>query len=87
MSESHDHPAAVFAPDLQSWIRNANLDPDWLRIGTDIVDGSPAPTFNGSFSLTGTVVPDCGATVALLGFCLARLGCAAAQIELLSPIS
>jgi hypothetical protein len=55
----------VFAPDLQSWIRNANLDPDWLRIGTDIVDGSPAPTFNGSFSLTGTVVPDSGATVVL----------------------
>jgi hypothetical protein len=63
-------PSTVFAPDLQSWIRNANLDPDWLRIGTDIVDGSPAPTFNGSFSLTGTVVPDSGATVVLLGLAL-----------------
>jgi hypothetical protein len=60
-------PSTVFDPDLQSWIRNANLDPDWSRIGTDIVDGSPAPTFNGSFSLTGTVVPDSGATVVLFG--------------------
>ena len=60
-------PSTVFAPDLQSWIRNANLDPDWLRIGTDIVGPNPAtaPTFNGAFSLTGTVVPDSGATVAL----------------------
>jgi hypothetical protein len=24
-------PGTPFAPDLQSWIRNANLDPDWLR--------------------------------------------------------
>jgi VPDSG-CTERM motif len=64
-------PSTVFAPDLQSWIRNANLDPDWSRIGTDIVDGNPVPTFNGSFSLTGTVVPDSGSTVALLGLALA----------------
>lgn len=64
-------PSTVFAPDLQSWIRNANLDPDWLRIGTDIVDGDPAPTFNGAFSLTGLVVPDSGTTVALLGLALA----------------
>ena len=55
-----------FVPDLQSWIRNANLDPDWSRIGTDIVGGNPAPTFNGSFSLTGTV-PDTGSTGALFG--------------------
>ena len=61
-------PSTVFAPDLQSWIRNANLDPDWLRIGADIVGPNPAtaPTFNGAFSLTGTVVPDSGATVVLL---------------------
>lgn len=57
-------PSTVFAPDLQSWIRNANLDPDWSRIGTDIVGGDPAPTFNGSFSLTGTV-PDSGSTIVL----------------------
>src|SRR5205085_891391 len=30
--------------DLQSWIRNATLDPDWLRVGTDIFGGTPAPT-------------------------------------------
>jgi hypothetical protein len=35
---------------LQQWVRNANLDPDWLRVGTDIVGGT---TFNGSFSLLG----------------------------------
>ena len=44
-------------PDLQSWIRNANLDPDWLRVGTDIVgpppQGGAAPTFNAAFSLAG----------------------------------
>ena len=66
-------PSTVFAPDLQSWIRNANLDPDWLRIGADIVGPNPAtaPTFNGAFSLTGLVVPDSGTTAALLGLALA----------------
>ncbi|HJT77592.1 MAG TPA: IPT/TIG domain-containing protein [Gemmataceae bacterium] len=45
-------------PDLQAWIRNSNLNPDWLRIGTDIVGGNPAPTFNLAFSLAGqTVAP------------------------------
>ena len=53
--------------DLQAWIRNANLDPDWLREGTDIVGGGPpAPTFNEAFSLNGTV-PDSGSTALLLG--------------------
>jgi PEP-CTERM motif len=47
-----------FAPDLQSWTRDASLDPDWLRIGTDIVGGSPAPTFNAAFSLTGNTTPE-----------------------------
>ena len=46
-------PGTPFAPDLQSWIRDDNLSPDWLRIGTDIVGGAPAPTFNAAFSLTG----------------------------------
>jgi hypothetical protein len=45
-----------FSPDLQSWTRDANLDPDWLRIGNDIVGGQTPPTFNGAFSLSGTVV-------------------------------
>jgi hypothetical protein len=38
--------------DLQSWTRDQMLDPDWLRVGTDIVGGT---TFNASFSLTGDV--------------------------------
>jgi hypothetical protein len=51
-------PGTPINPDLQAWMRNANLDPDWLRIGTDIVGGNPAPTFNMTFSLTGTQVPE-----------------------------
>jgi hypothetical protein len=44
--------------DLQEWIRNDPLAPDWLRVGTDIVGGSPAPTFNATFSLTGQTIPE-----------------------------
>jgi hypothetical protein len=44
--------------DLQEWIRNENLAPDWLRVGTDIVGGNPAPTFNATFSLSGQAVPE-----------------------------
>jgi len=55
-------PAGV--TDLQAWIRNANLNPDWLRIGTDIIGIIPpattAPTFNMTFSLAGDTVPDAG---------------------------
>lgn len=49
-------------PDLQAWIRNARLAPDWLRIGTDIIDaaGATTPTFNMAFSLGGNSVPDAG---------------------------
>jgi uncharacterized repeat protein (TIGR01451 family) len=46
-------PGTPFSPDLQSWIRDENLSPDWLRVGTDIVGGSPAPAFNAVFSLAG----------------------------------
>lgn len=42
-------------PDLQAWTRDDALAPDWLRVGTDIIGGSPAPTFNAAFSLNGTV--------------------------------
>jgi hypothetical protein len=44
-------PGTPFSPDLQAWIRNANLDPDWLRVGTDIVGGDTPPTFNMTFTL------------------------------------
>jgi hypothetical protein len=49
-------PGTPFMPDLQAWIRNSNLAPDWLRIGTDIIDGAPPRTFNMTFSLTGATV-------------------------------
>jgi len=55
-------PAGV--TDLQAWIRNAILNPDWLRIGTDIIGIIPpattAPTFNMTFSLAGDTVPEAG---------------------------
>jgi len=51
-------PGTPFLPDLQSWTRDQFLDPDWLRVGTDIVGGGPAPTFNAAFSLSGTAVPE-----------------------------
>jgi hypothetical protein len=44
-----------FSPDLQSWTRDPSIEPDWLRVGTDIVGGTPAPTFNETFSLTGNI--------------------------------
>ena len=47
-------PGTPFAPDLQSWIRNDALAPDWLRIGTDITGQGP---FNTAFSLSGETVP------------------------------
>jgi hypothetical protein len=54
-------PGTPFPPgatDLQAWTRDEFLDPDWLRVGTDIVGGSPAPTFNMTFSLSGETVPN-----------------------------
>ena len=44
--------------DLQTWIRNEDLEPDWLRVGTDIVQGDPIPTFNAAFTLSGEAVPE-----------------------------
>ena len=58
--------------DLQSWTRDQFRDPDWLRVGTDIVGGTPAPTFNATFSLTGTVPEP--ASWSLLAAALAGLG-------------
>jgi hypothetical protein len=60
-------PGTPFAPDLQAWIRNENLDPDWLRVGTDIVGGSTPPTFNAAFSLTGVATPEPASIVLLAG--------------------
>jgi hypothetical protein len=58
---------SLFNGDLQAWIRNGNLDPDWLRAGTDIVGGGlNAPKFNESFALTGETVPE-PASLTLLG--------------------
>jgi hypothetical protein len=51
-------PFPVGVTDLQAWIRDDALDPDWLRVGTDIVGGATPPTFNTAFSLDGTVVPE-----------------------------
>jgi hypothetical protein len=51
-------PGNAFVGDRQAWIRNSNLSPDWLRIGTDIItDGD---TFNMAFSLNGETVPNAG---------------------------
>ncbi len=55
-------PFPAGSSDLQEWTRDAFLDPDWLRVGTDIV-GTGA--FNATFSLTGTT-PEPG-TVVLVG--------------------
>jgi hypothetical protein len=60
----------LFQGDLQSWIRNDDLAPDWLRIGTDITDQGP---FNASFSLSGETVPD-PPTWALLSGGITALG-------------
>jgi len=53
-------PGNPFVGDLQAWIRNSNLAPDWLRIGTDIIGGATPPTFNMTFALTGETVPEAG---------------------------
>jgi hypothetical protein len=45
----------LFVGDLQTWIRNDALAPDWLRIGTDITGQGP---FNAAFSLAGETDED-----------------------------
>jgi hypothetical protein len=69
-------PGTPFPPgitDLQAWTRDEMLAPDWLRVGTDIVGGSPAPTFNMTFSLTGAAVPE-PSSYLLLGTVLLAFG-------------
>ena len=56
-------PGVPFVGDLQAWIRNSLLAPDWVRIGTDIIGAdapATAPTFNMTFSLTGNTIPEAG---------------------------
>ena len=56
-----------FLPDLQAWTRDEALDPDWLRVGTDIVGGGTiAPQFNAAFSLSGSAVPEPTSVVLLI---------------------
>jgi hypothetical protein len=70
-------PFPLGSTDLQAWTRDAQLDPDWLREGMDIVGGTTPPTFNETFSINGRV-PDSGSTLLLLGgasvlvFCVKR---------------
>ena len=53
-------PGIAIAGDLQAWIRNSDLAPDWLRIGTDIIEDPATPTFNMTFSLSGAAIPAAG---------------------------
>ena len=47
-----------FIPDLQAWTRDEFLQPDWLRVGTDIVGGAG---YNATFSLSGNLaIPEPG---------------------------
>jgi hypothetical protein len=59
-----------FVGDLQSWTRDDSeddgIEPDWLRIGTDITHQGP---FNAAFSLSGSVIPEPSTwAMMLLGF-------------------
>jgi hypothetical protein len=60
-------PGTPFPPgftDLQTWMRNGDLDPDWSRVGTDITHQGP---FNGTFALTGSPSVPEPSTLLLLG--------------------
>lgn len=64
-------PGTPFAPDLQAWIRNEDLAPDWSRVGTDIVGGTTPPTFNAAFSLSGVATPEPSSIALIAGGFLA----------------
>jgi hypothetical protein len=60
-------PGTPFPPgftDLQAWMRNGDLDPDWSRVGTDITHQGP---FNGTFTLSGSPSVPEPSTLLLLG--------------------
>jgi hypothetical protein len=59
-------PRPLFVGDLQSWIRNDDLAPDWLRIGTDITHQGP---FNAAFSLSGETDADADGVPDSLDLC------------------
>jgi PEP-CTERM motif len=68
-------PFPLGVTDLQAWTRDQNLDPDWLRVGADIVGGTTPPTFNTAFSLEGSAVPEPATiSVVLAGLALIGLG-------------
>jgi len=53
--------------DLQAWIRNDRLAPDWVRIGTDVTHQGP---FNMAFSLDGVAgVPEPSSWALMIGGC------------------
>ena len=72
-------PFPPLTPDLQTWIRSSELEPDWLRVGTDIIGGGQ--TFNGAFSLSTTAVttPE-PTTLVLVASGLLLIGVAARRI-------
>ena len=61
--------AFPLAHDLQSWTRDdsdGGIEPDWLRVGTDITHQGP---FNAAFSLSGNTIPEPSTwAMMLLGF-------------------
>jgi hypothetical protein len=58
-------PGTPFNADLQTWIRNEALQPNWLRVGTDITHQGP---FNAAFSLIGTVPEPSSWAMLIMGF-------------------
>ena len=70
-------PFPLGVTDLQAWTRDAQLDPDWLRVGTDIVGGTTPPAFNAAFSLSSVAAVPEPETYAMLVAGLGLLGFAA----------